>query len=52
MDGGVMTIYDHPWPGFTPDLISIVLVVATQARGSLLNHQKMLKAGCFCGQAD
>ena len=35
LDGAVLTIYDHPWPGFTPDLLSIVLVVATQARGSV-----------------
>jgi UDP-N-acetylglucosamine 1-carboxyvinyltransferase len=47
MDGGVLTIYDHPWPGFTPDLISIVLVVATQARGSLLIHQKMFESRLF-----
>jgi UDP-N-acetylglucosamine 1-carboxyvinyltransferase len=33
MDGGVLTIYDHPWPGFTPDLLSIVLVTAVQAKG-------------------
>ena len=38
MDGSVLTIYDHPWPGFTPDLLSIILVVATQARGSVLVH--------------
>lgn len=47
LDGGVMTIYDHPWPGFTPDLLSIVLVVATQARGSLLVHQKMFESRLF-----
>ena len=47
MDGGVMTIYDHPWPGFTPDLISIVLVVATQAKGSVLIHQKMFESRLF-----
>jgi UDP-N-acetylglucosamine 1-carboxyvinyltransferase len=47
MDGGVLTIYDHPWPGFTPDLISIVLVVATQAKGSLLVHQKMFESRLF-----
>ncbi|MBS1662337.1 MAG: UDP-N-acetylglucosamine 1-carboxyvinyltransferase, partial [Bacteroidetes bacterium] len=40
LDGSVLTIYDHPWPGFTPDLLSIVLVVATQAKGSVLIHQK------------
>jgi UDP-N-acetylglucosamine 1-carboxyvinyltransferase len=44
IDGGVPTIYDHPWPGFTPDLLSIVLVVATQAKGSLLIHQKMFES--------
>lgn len=47
LDGGVLTIYDHPWPGFTPDLMSIVLVVATQARGSLLVHQKMFESRLF-----
>ncbi|MCC6289558.1 MAG: UDP-N-acetylglucosamine 1-carboxyvinyltransferase [Chitinophagaceae bacterium] len=47
LDGSVMTIYDHPWPGFTPDLISIMLVVATQARGSVLIHQKMFESRLF-----
>ena len=47
LDGGVLTIYDHPWPGFTPDLLSIVLVVAIQARGSLLVHQKMFESRLF-----
>jgi UDP-N-acetylglucosamine 1-carboxyvinyltransferase len=47
LDGGILTIYDHPWPGFTPDLLSIVLVVATQARGSLLVHQKMFESRLF-----
>jgi UDP-N-acetylglucosamine 1-carboxyvinyltransferase len=47
MDGGVLTIYDHPWPGFTPDLLSIVLVTAIQARGSLLIHQKMFESRLF-----
>jgi UDP-N-acetylglucosamine 1-carboxyvinyltransferase len=47
MDGGVLTMYDHPWPGFTPDLLSIVLVVATQARGSILIHQKMFESRLF-----
>lgn len=47
MDGGVLTIYDHPWPGFTPDLLSIVLVVATQAKGSVLVHQKMFESRLF-----
>jgi UDP-N-acetylglucosamine 1-carboxyvinyltransferase len=47
MDGGILTIYDHPWPGFTPDLLSIVLVVATQAVGSVLVHQKMFESRLF-----
>lgn len=47
MDGGVLTMYDHPWPGFTPDLLSIVLVVATQARGTVLIHQKMFESRLF-----
>jgi UDP-N-acetylglucosamine 1-carboxyvinyltransferase len=47
MDGSVMTIYDHPWPGFTPDLLSIVLVTAIQAKGSLLVHQKMFESRLF-----
>ncbi len=47
MDGSVLTINDHPWPGFTPDLLSIVLVVATQATGSVLIHQKMFESRLF-----
>ncbi len=47
MDGSVLTFYDHPWPGFTPDLLSIVLVVATQAVGSVLIHQKMFESRLF-----
>ncbi|MGV3529949.1 MAG: UDP-N-acetylglucosamine 1-carboxyvinyltransferase [Flavisolibacter sp.] len=47
LDGGVLEIYDHPWPGFTPDLLSIILVVATQAKGSLLVHQKMFESRLF-----
>lgn len=47
LDGSVLTVYDHPWPGFTPDLISIVLVVATQAVGSVLIHQKMFESRLF-----
>jgi UDP-N-acetylglucosamine 1-carboxyvinyltransferase len=47
LDGSVLTIYDNPWPGFTPDLMSIVLVVATQARGSVLIHQKMFESRLF-----
>ncbi|BAO56463.1 UDP-N-acetylglucosamine 1-carboxyvinyltransferase [Nonlabens marinus] len=47
IDGSILTISDAPWPGFTPDLLSIVLVVATQARGSLLIHQKMFESRLF-----
>jgi UDP-N-acetylglucosamine 1-carboxyvinyltransferase len=47
LDGSIPTIYDHPWPGFTPDLLSILLVVATQARGSVLIHQKMFESRLF-----
>lgn len=47
LDGGILTVSDHPWPGFTPDLLSIVLVVATQARGSVLVHQKMFESRLF-----
>ncbi|MFM2146056.1 MAG: UDP-N-acetylglucosamine 1-carboxyvinyltransferase [Bacteroidota bacterium] len=47
LDSGVLTIYDHPWPGFTPDLLSIVLVTAVQARGSVLIHQKMFESRLF-----
>ncbi len=47
LDGSVMTIYDHPWPGFTPDLLSIVLVTAIGAKGSLLVHQKMFESRLF-----
>ncbi len=47
IDGSIMKIDDAPWPGFTPDLISIVLVVATQARGSVLIHQKMFESRLF-----
>jgi UDP-N-acetylglucosamine 1-carboxyvinyltransferase len=47
LDGGILTVYDHPWPGFTPDLLSIVLVVATQAIGSVLIHQKMFESRLF-----
>jgi UDP-N-acetylglucosamine 1-carboxyvinyltransferase len=47
IDGSIMTIYDAPWPGFTPDLMSIVLVTATQARGSVLMHQKMFESRLF-----
>ena len=47
IDGSIMTIYDAPWPGFTPDLMSIILVMATQARGSVLIHQKMFESRLF-----
>ena len=47
IDGSIMNIADAPWPGFTPDLISIVLVVATQAKGSALIHQKMFESRLF-----
>ena len=47
IDGSVLTVSDGPWPGFTPDLLSIILVVATQARGSLLIHQKMFESRLF-----
>jgi UDP-N-acetylglucosamine 1-carboxyvinyltransferase len=47
IDGSIMTVSDAPWPGFTPDLLSIVLVVATQAKGSVLIHQKMFESRLF-----
>lgn len=47
MDGSILTVYDAPWPGFTPDLISIVLVTAIQAQGSVLIHQKMFESRLF-----
>jgi len=47
LDGSVLTVSDHPWPGFTPNLISIVLVTATQAKGSVLIHQKMFESRLF-----
>ncbi len=47
IDGSVLTVADAPWPGFTPDLLSVVLVVATQARGSVLIHQKMFESRLF-----
>lgn len=47
IDGSIMTVYDSPWPGFTPDLMSILLVVATQAKGSVLIHQKMFESRLF-----
>ena len=47
IDGSILTIADAPWPGFTPDLLSVILVVATQARGSVLVHQKMFESRLF-----
>lgn len=47
IDGSIMTIYDAPWPGFSPDLMSIMLVIATQAKGSVLIHQKMFESRLF-----
>jgi UDP-N-acetylglucosamine 1-carboxyvinyltransferase len=47
IDGSIMTIADAPWPGFTPDLLSIILVVATQAKGAVLIHQKMFESRLF-----
>lgn len=47
LDSSILTISDHPWPGLTPDLLSIILVIATQAKGSLLIHQKMFESRLF-----
>jgi len=47
IDGSILTVADAPWPGFTPDLLSIVLVVATQAKGNVLIHQKMFESRLF-----
>ncbi|MBD0257555.1 MAG: UDP-N-acetylglucosamine 1-carboxyvinyltransferase, partial [Cytophagales bacterium] len=47
IDGSIMTVADAPWPGFTPDLLSIVLVTAIQAKGTLLVHQKMFESRLF-----
>ncbi len=47
IDGSILTVYDSPWPGFTPDLMSIIVVLATQAKGSLLVHQKMFESRLF-----
>ena len=47
IDGSILTVSDAPWPGFTPDLLSVVLVLATQARGSVLIHQKMFESRLF-----
>ncbi|MDD7293516.1 MAG: hypothetical protein PUG83_08470, partial [Clostridiaceae bacterium] len=47
MDGSILTVADAPWPGLTPDLLSVLLVVATQAKGSVLIHQKMFESRLF-----
>ena len=47
IDGSILTVYDAPWPGFTPDLMSILVVLATQAQGSVLIHQKMFESRLF-----
>jgi UDP-N-acetylglucosamine 1-carboxyvinyltransferase len=47
IDGSILTLYDAPWPGFTPDLMSVALVLATQAKGSVLIHQKMFESRLF-----
>lgn len=47
MDGSILTVYDAPWPGFTPDLMSVILVLAIQAKGSVLIHQKMFESRLF-----
>lgn len=47
IDGSILTVYDSPWPGFTPDLLSILLVTAIQAKGSVLIHQKMFESRLF-----
>lgn len=47
IDGTIMTLADAPWPGLTPDLLSVLIVVATQARGSVLFHQKMFESRLF-----
>jgi UDP-N-acetylglucosamine 1-carboxyvinyltransferase len=47
IDGSILTVYDSPWPGFTPDLMSIILVTAIQAKGSVLIHQKMFESRLF-----
>ena len=47
IDGSILTVYDSPWPGLTPDLMSILLVMATQAKGSVLIHQKMFESRLF-----
>jgi UDP-N-acetylglucosamine 1-carboxyvinyltransferase len=47
IDGSILTVYDHPWPGVSPDLLSVLLVMATQAKGNVLIHQKMFESRLF-----
>ena len=47
IDGSILTVSDAPWPGFTPDLLSVILVIATQAKGEVLVHQKMFESRLF-----
>lgn len=47
IDGSILTVYDHPWPGVSPDLLSVILVMATQAEGTVLIHQKMFESRLF-----
>jgi UDP-N-acetylglucosamine 1-carboxyvinyltransferase len=47
IDGSILTVYDHPWPGVSPDLLSVILVMATQAKGNVLIHQKMFESRLF-----
>ena len=47
IDGSIMNVYDHPWPGVSPDLLSVILVMATQAKGNVLIHQKMFESRLF-----
>lgn len=47
IDGSILTVYDHPWPGVSPDLLSVILVMATQAEGTVLVHQKMFESRLF-----
>ena len=47
IDGSILTVYDHPWPGVSPDLLSVILVMVTQAKGTVLVHQKMFESRLF-----
>jgi UDP-N-acetylglucosamine 1-carboxyvinyltransferase len=47
IDGSILTVYDHPWPGLSPDLLSVILVMVTQAKGTVLVHQKMFESRLF-----